>query len=526
MRFSWSYLPLILAAASPGLACSTDLGDGGPPIDGGVSGPDAVLRFEPQGTLELAPGEERAVGVVGSPPARYEVSFSLVGEAAGAWLDRTKVVADAGGRAAVTLHAPSVASTFRLRATLKEGPSAEIGASVSEKGFGTVRVIPRYDGHRQASEWTASVKAGTTCAAIAARLPEEPEGALVATAPADEPGGVEITSAPVGPNLAVAIRAGRAMWGCVNVPDLAAGKEREVEVAVKDGPIDLPATSLDLSLAFTPTAGVSALLEATTTRLVDAFLPENDEAAALLDAMAMAVPSDMAEEFAEQRAQMDWDGLTANHLEAAGQPLREVCRGWTAAGLAALPAEITGQIQGIADVPGKAWLEVTALGGVSAEDAGVPPTAHQMSWSADPGDVLRLTGILYWVPSRYAGAAAWVGAQEALPGATSVAQALGEVAGCEALGADLGGYAGCDALCLAALCQAALAARWEAALDASALAGLAGTVAIAASGPGAVDQEAVPVAWNAAWLGKISDGETEATVEGQAEAAAPMVGLE
>lgn len=517
MRFTWLYLPLILAAAVPGLACSRDVDGEASPVGPGVAGPDASLRFESTGTIELAPGEERAVGVTGSPPARYEVRFSLVGEARGAWLDQTTVVADAAGRAAVNVHAPSVASTFRLRATIKDGPSAEIGVSVSEKGFGTVRVVPVYGGGRQATEWTASVKAGTTCADIAATLPDEPEGALVATASAED-AAVEIESAPVGPSLAVAIRAGRAMWGCVDVPDLAAGEVREVEVEVKDGPIDLGATTLALSLAFTPNADVGALLAATTARVVDAFLPEGGEAAALLDAMALAAPSDQAELFAEQRALGDWDGLAAAHLAGNGSALREVCGGWATAGLAALPAEITGQVEGIADVPGKAWLEVETLGGVAAEDAGVPPTAHQMSWTADPGDVLRLTGAVYWMPSRYVGAAAWAGAQEAQPGVASVAEALAQAAGCADLGAELQGYAECDPACLAALCEAGLAARWQLALDASAMAGLTGTVSIAASGPGTVDQDAVPVAWSAQWLGKISDGETEATVEGEAEA--------
>jgi hypothetical protein len=488
-----------------------------------VSGPDATLEFDDEGTLELAPGEERAVAVIGSPPARYEVSFSLIGEAAGAWLDRTSVVADPSGRASVTLHAPNLASTFRLRATIKDGPSAELGVSVSDKGFGTIRIVPDYAGTREATEWTGSVKAGTTCAEIAPTLPEEPEGALVATAPADEPG-VEIKSAPVGPNLAVAIRAGRAMWGCADVPDLAAGEVRDVTVTVKDGPIDLAATNLDLALTFEQDDTVGALFAGVAERMLDAFLPEGGEAAALLDAMQLAAPVEQAGTFADHRLMMSWDGLAAAHLAGLPVPLRTVCQGWAAAALPAGPFEITARLAGIADVPGKAWTEVVSIGPVLAENAGVPSTAHQMSWTADPGDILRLTGAVYWVPSRFLGAAAWLGAQAELPGAASMGDALAGAALCGDLAATLVGYPECDAGCLAGLCAAGLAARWEAALDAVPMPGLAGTVAISASGPGTVDQDAAPMGWSAEWLGKISDGENEATVQGTVEGVVSMGG--
>jgi hypothetical protein len=516
MRFSWLILlPLVLGAAAPGVACSQraafDLED--PP---GVPGPDATLAFDDEGTLELAPGALRDVGVTGSPPASYEVRFSLVGEAAGAFLDRTTVVADARGRASVELHAPSLASTFRLRATIKDGPSAEIGVAVSDKGFGTVRVVPLYEGHREVTEWIASVKAGTTCADIAAALPGEPEGALVASAPPDEP--VVVKSAPVGPNLAVAIHAGQAAWGCADVADLQAGATRDVKVKVKDGPIDLAATSLDLTLAFTPTGEVSQLLAATTDRVVEALLPAGAEASTLLDAMELAAPPEQAPAFEEQRSLGQWDAAVAGHLGSLPVPLREACSGWADLGLSQQPSEITGYLGAISDVPGQAFLEVTAFGAIDAEDAGLPPE-HLMSWTAEPGDVLRLVGDLFWIPSRFVGAAAWQGASAELPGAGSMGEALAEAAQCQALGAALGGYPGCDAACLGDLCAAALGERWQMALDASALAGLVGGIAVSASGAATVDEDASPIGWSAAWLGVLSDGEGDpVTVQGEASA--------
>ena len=526
MRFSWLYLPLVLAAASPGLGCSAEDVAPASTDPPGVPGPDATLSFLEDGTLELAPGEERAVAVSVSPPARYEVSFSILGDVPGAWLDRTQITADPDGRAAVVLHAPSLATTFRLGATVKDGPSAELGVSVSDKGFATLRVIPAYGGQRQATEWTASAMAGTTCKELEATLPEIPEGALQESAPADDLAGVEIRSAPVGPNLAVALRAGRAMWGCVDVADLRAGEERAVEVSVKDGPIDLAATALDLTLTFTPNADTGAILAATTARVMDALLPEDGEALALLDAMEAALPPDQQALFAEERDLAGWNPIAATHFGTLPAPLRDACRGWAEADLAARPPEITAGLRGMSEVPGKAWLEVIALGGLPAEEAGVPATAHQASWVSEPGDRLRLDGTVYWIPSRYVGAAAWEGALAAQPGASTMGEALAAAAACDDLAASLGGFGACDEVCLASLCATALDARWSLAVDASAAAGLAGSFALSVSGPAVIDEDATPVAWSAAWLGKISDGEFEATIQGEAEGVESPGGVE
>jgi len=111
------------------------------------TGPDhpvmRMLTFEEEGTLQLEPGEVRRVWVAGHPPAPYTVSFSLLGDAGGAWLDRTTAIADESGRTWVRLHASNL-STFRLRAATKEGLAAELGVAVSAEGFGTLCVILVY----------------------------------------------------------------------------------------------------------------------------------------------------------------------------------------------------------------------------------------------------------------------------------------------------------------------------------------------------------------------------------------------
>ena len=182
---------------------------------GGVSGPDATVAFTHEGTLALTPGQVVEISITTSPPDFYEVSFFFLGDSLNASVDRTTVVADSAGRAALLLRAPDLATTFSLRASIKDGPSIDAAISVSDEGFGTIAVIPDYSGPREVTKWTASVVARTTCKAIADELPGEPDGALPATAAfVDEPTIDEvprIDNAPVGPNLAITLRAGHAI---------------------------------------------------------------------------------------------------------------------------------------------------------------------------------------------------------------------------------------------------------------------------------------------------------------------------
>lgn len=501
-----------------GLAsCSLHLADGSagePGVLPEVPRP-VTLAFEEQATLQLVPGELRTLWVTSQPPAPYEVSFTLLGEAAGAWVDRTTAVADEDGRASVQLHASNLGSTFRLRAATKDGPAAELGVSVSAEGFGTLRVIPVYQGMRVAKSWTASVVAEATCEDLATAAPQAPVGALVAHGGPDEP--VVVEGAPVGPSLTVALHSGRIMWGCVGERELQAGSARDVYVPIKDLPINLAATRLNAKLTLVTADGLNAMLDAATEQLLDAFLPADAEAASLLDAMQRAAPSAQAAAFAAQRIERDWDVAAKAHLAALPIPLRDRCRGWARAGLADTPLAIDGHLSGLEEMPGSALFEASWLGSVTADGAGVPPE-QLMSWTADPGDVLRLAGTLSWVPSGYIGGAAGLGAAVETA-AESVPAALAAAAECSALGDLLGGYAGCNSDCMATLCAGGLKLLWREGTDASETAGLIGEIVVNASGPAQVNSAAAPIAWTADWLGTIryGDGE-EVSVEGQVNA--------
>ena len=517
MRLLWSYPWLLAALAVCAAGCSSAAsGDAAPQPVEGVSGPDASIAFAPASTLALAPGELVTVTVATSPPDHYRIGFFLLGESLDASLSGSSVVADAEGRAAVQLRAPSSPTTFRLRASIQDGPSTEVAISVSDQGFGAIRVVPMYAGTRPVETWTAGVVAGASCAAIASTLPGEAAGAIIATAPGDaDP---IVGDAPVGPNLAVTLRAGHYLWGCADTSSLAPSAELAVKVTVIDKPIDLAATDLDVTLTYSPDPGPYAeMLGAATELLQEQLFPlAQPEPTVLLDEMekGLSTPEDVAAFEAARQAGL-WDTATADHLAAGVGSLRALCGAWTLAGLADQSPVIVGHL-GAAEA-GQAVFETKVFGGVDAAAALVPGDTL-MKWTADAQANVALSGKLYWLPSRYVGAATFAGASVELPQATTVSEALATAARCDVLGELLGAVGSCDTACVAALCETALATRWQGALAASGAAGLVGELSITAGGPAQVGDAADPIAFSGEWLGQVTVGASVAGVDGEASA--------
>ncbi len=484
----------------------------------------ALIRFEQEGTITLAPGESRAIQVVASPPTTYDVRFALVGDGAlDGWIEVAAVTADANGMATIQLHAPNQPTTFHLRASIvladgSAGPSAETSVAVSAQGFGTVRVLPQYTGKRAVETWTASVAARTTCADLAATLPGEPKGALVAKAAFGAAPLVQ--NAPVGPNLAVAVRAGHYGWGCADTTDLKADGALDVKVTIVDKPIDLAATDLDLALTYKPDAAdYKALIGGATELLGEAFLPKgSSESALVLAAMKLAAPLDQAPAFDAASAMLGWDAVAAAHFNGLPKSVRARCTSWIDAGLPLQAPTLTAHLT--AKDVGVATLDLLTIGSIDAAAAGVP-AASTFSWTADPDDTLILGGNVLWQPSRYVGAVALAGAKVNQPNAQTVTDALAQAADCAGLAAKLGGFGTCNADCVVALCAKALDDRWTLALAASTEAGQIGHLAITASGPAQIDDTAKPRGFKGIWLGTVSDGVVSAKVKGSFEATPP-----
>lgn len=528
MRFSSITVALVIVLTG-GAACNVSL-DSSPATTSSLDPPPpsaALIRFEQEGTIPLAPGELRRVHAFATPPTRYDVRFSLIGDALDGWIESAAVKADDDGMATMALHAPNQPTTFHLRASVvlangESGPSAETSVAVSAQGFGTLRVLPHYAGKRAVEKWTASVMARTTCADLAALLPGDPSGALVSKALLGKP--LLVPNAPVGPNLAVAVRAGHYAWGCADTTELKADGVVDVRVILVDKPIDLGATNLDLALAYQPDAAdYGALIGGATKRLRDAFLPMGiTEAELLLVAMASAAPGDQALAFNAARVAQGWDDLCAAHIAALPTSLRERSTIWIAAGLLGQAPVIKAHLSAKDDSPGVAELRVLTIGSLDAAAAGVPTTIP-FSWTADPDDTLILGGNMPWQPSRYVGAAAFVGAKIEQPSALTMADTLARAADCHGLAAELSGFGSCDASCLEALCKKALDARWSQGLADSSAAGKTGHLTITASGPAQLDDTAAPNGVKGSWLGTVSDSIVSAKVKGSFEGSPPGV---
>ena len=521
MRFLRSCLGL--AASLVPLACSmADLSTGGAGgLGGGAPFPlgDATVSFDTPGTLTLTTGATEALGVTAQPASGFSIGFSLIGNTFDASLDQTTVTADPStGHASVELHAPSMASTFHVRASLldadgKPGPSAERGVAVSEQGFGAVRVMPLYVGTRPVSTWTASVVAHATCKSLQGTLPAEPLGSLTATAAlGSEP---LIDNAPAGLPLAVVVRAEHFAWGCTDSAGPTAGDTIDVSVTVIDKLLDLSTASVSVGLTYTPDAPFAALLADMTGTLTDAFLPVGSkDGTVLLDAMEVLVPTASAATFTQRRMSKSWDALANQHFAALSPGIEERVQAWVAAGLV-LQAPVIEAGVAAAGKPSHPSVKVVQFGDLDAITAGVVPGVF--TWSAQPNDSVLLAGKLAWAPSRFAAAAALPAAQQDFPQATTVAAALTSAVDCQGLATALGSFGTCDVACVAQLCGVAVTARWN---GASTM-GPAGWVDIEASAAATVGDAAQPTALAGHWVGTFSDGTLAVMVNGDLTGTTP-----
>jgi hypothetical protein len=488
-----------------------------PPDDPPDAGVDGSISFENEETLLLAPGETVDIGVVTTPAAAYSVSFYLAGDGLDASLDQSQVVTDpSSGKAKVKLRAPNSATNFVVRATIKDGPAADLAVSVSDQGFGTLQITPVYGGKRALDQWLGRVVSGTTCEALAETFPDDPEGALIGSADPEEP--LVITGAPVGPNLTVFVRAGHYMWGCRDEADLVAGETTPLEVNIVNKPIVLDEAHLDIELDFAPdpVPWQTIVDDGKALLMSDFFGGYQSTAELLLDTMSSLAGDQNAFDLAATNG--SWLTTIEAHLATYSVDIQQSLSDLMDSGLAKQPELIVGNVDAFEQAPGHALFTLKRIGTVDAAQAGVP-AEYVTTLTVDPDDTVRLGGSLFWLPSRYLGV---VTSQEGLaqnPQATDFEQALAEIVQCDDL--VLAGYTGCDATCMAQLCHSALAARWAEAVDASATSYLWGDVPFEASGKAQFDDLAALTGFEGTWLGQISSGQLNASVAGAVVAETP-----
>ena len=529
-------LPALLLLPACGSSADSDSGFAQPGNSGGTATPGVPtsLAFEPSSTLTLAPGEQRTLQVVASPPASYHMRFALVGEPGNAALDQSEVDSDSHGVAEVGLTAPTSPATFRVRASVGTTTSAEAAVSVSAGGFVTLAVHPDYHGNRVKSgdTWVASVRAGTDCASLTGTPP--PDGDLLATSDVvqniffKDP---QIDSVPVGPPLAVTIRVGHFAGGCVDVKSLVAGQANKAVVPVVDRPIQLDQTDLGVQLGVDANSpewlqAVSSSVDQTTNAMVDSA---PDDVIALLDAMqtALGQTSD-ATAFSQARAQYGWNSLLYSVMgTGATHAIRTPVKGWLTKGAATFggSSAFVGHLSGQGQSPGQAELTLSSVAGLTPGAVGAPTDLGAVSWNAEPGDTVVLGAKLTWMPSLLLTSLALAPAEKGVPSATTVPQALASRIDCTAIGTALAtagtnqteAYPGCDATCAAALCGNGLVVMWNRARKSSASKVEAATLDISATGSvDSLDNVARPKHFDGSWVGKLSVSQLALSVGGPA----------
>ncbi len=519
--FAWLASIVTGCSASGEAADSSAMGSGGT-SGGGSGGQSATTLAFGTDALLLLPGETRDLTVVAMPAGSYVVEFALLGDdIADAALDRGSAATDAAGAGVVRITAPTRPAAFTLRASIGTLASTELPVSVGAAGFATLQVTPSYAGSRPVSTWTASIRTGQSCSELVGSPP--PDGELADEAISGQAPRIE--NVPVGPVLAVTLRAGHYVSGCLDVESLISGELNTVVVPVVDRPMLLAETSLDVELGIDAAApGWSSAVDAAVERTAEAMIGgAPDDVSALLDAMKVSTPlPDAAQLFAAARAEGDWDSALSGTLGTAESAtlIRDWVRGFIHTGAAALatPSALSARLVAAGEAPGHAYLTLETVAGLPVEDSGVM-AENLVTWTADPGDTVHLGATLHWFESRLFTGLAAAPAAQAVPGTTTVPGALAESLSCTTVAATLTGapgpaYDGCEASCVEALCKSALTAMWQRAVDASGTVSPASTLEITAAGAAAVDDEARPSAFDGQWVGTLEDGTAAESLSG------------
>ncbi|HTA94107.1 MAG TPA: hypothetical protein VK745_31225 [Polyangiaceae bacterium] len=512
-------------AANAGSAAS--LSDAGGDAADAEPTPDS-LAFEPSDTLNLEPKATQQLTVATTPPGNFHVRFALLGSGSDsapgdAALDASEVDTDATGVAKVTLTAPSSPTSFTVRASVAT-VQAWLGVSVSASNYTTLLVLPSYSGMRPVTEWTATASAGVKCAELMGNPP--PDGPLVATAAAGQ--ALELVKVPVGVDLAVTLRAGHYIGGCADQSALSEEDGNQVLVYASDRPLNLAATTLALRFGPTqPAAALSKLLSASISDAESALVNgATSDVTALLDAMVAATATASREPFSAARLAQGWDSALDTALgSGAATLLRAPADRWFNAGLASFYAPDTFATQ-LSALPGGALMTLSTVAGVPAGSAGFP-TTFQTTWSADSSDTLLLGTQLSWLPSRLLTALAVAPALLEVPQALSVESALSDSADCALVAQTLiahgttpgsTAYAGCNESCVLDACNAAIAALWQNASDASG--NVSATLSVTGTGAAVVGDDASVTSLSGSWVGQLQVGADTAPAAGPVSAVA------
>lgn len=504
------FTAIILAGGIGCTARSDEPGNGSP--DPGDPDPtdEETIAFVPAGMLTLAPSELTSLTVEVSPPRRQNVTFELLTETVGfdGFLLSSEVRVLDDGTARVDLQAPSGPALFTVRASLPEGARAVRSISINAQGYGSIDVIPSYDGARVIPQWTASARVNETCEALETYFED---GQLVSTGATR----VAITDVPSGVPIAVTIRGGQLAAGCATLTALRADDLEEVEIEVNDHPVDVSNGTLSMQLGIDSSTAVFA---SHFNQAIDAgsssFRADSaNDAAALLSHMSSELGGADQEDFESAISTHQLENVVQS-LYAEEAPITQV--------VSSLLNDAASEITGPDVFRGQLTLQGASSQFLLTEAVGVEASASGFfqgsTWmvSSESGDMVVLGGTLSYEPLRWLKAIADSRSEEGPSPEERILEAANCAAVAEAITAAVGSppFDECDESCLDELCQDSVASVWDIVPDQdSALT----TLQLGISGRAGLYGSAKIESLTGSWVGRLGT-EDETSVGGIAEA--------
>lgn len=524
----WGVIALAICALGVCTGCGASDDSGSEATAGSNDNEPTItsLRFDAapdDDAVRVSPGAVRELKVVASPAGRYPVSFSMLGEVHNAALDVSKTTTNESGEGFVSLTAPTETASFVMRATIGQA-TAEIAVSVSNEGYTTVRVLPSYQGRRTITSWFATASANRSCADLGQATPPA-DGPLRAEAAPDQV--PQIGAVPIGERVAVTLRAGHYVGGCVDVPSVSGTAPNVITVPVADRPIQLLGATLDVRLAAQPNSVAlrDALRAHMDVTIADAVLVD-----ALLDSMTAVASTEQRSAFTQQREYGSWDQkLRTLPQFGSSYGLRPQLKTWMLAGTERVVGEplLDGRVTSTDEQNPVTTLELAEVVGLDAAYAGFRAKSDA-SWKAEAGDTVLLGSTVTWSPSlllmRLASAAAdeaevngieRTALMSSLVDCPSVAQALKEA------GVSDVPFPGCTVECARALCESAMAGLWGELESASVERSENSTLVLSATGAAAIDDQARLLGFEGSWVATLGSPITTVSMTGAARAAKP-----
>ena len=481
--------------------------------DNGLSNTNPeTIGFSPANTARLLPSATASFAVIVQPAGTYKVGLALLGASNDASLSETVVRTGPDGQAQFSVTAPSIATSFAVRASAGQ-LSRQLDISVSEDGYASLRVTGNYAGNRSIEKWVATVKTGGSCADYGSSLPDD--GTL--RAESTTASNIVVTSVPVGAVQSLILRGDFSVWGCKDIPTLVTDASLDFPIQVFDIPASYSANPIAANFAVTTNAATwAANLTTASSRLREAFFDSTtDDAALLLDAMQNSAADPLAQsEFAQRSVSGNWPVVLATEWSAlaggSSNCISFAIDSWLDSALKQIASGVY-IATSIALTTTSSSLDPEQLNLRSI--AGVPPDDLQSAVSfpvkttLGANDSLAMSSELSFSEANLIRAIAIEPATQQHPSAKDIPSALSSLLGCDTLGARLDEAAptvtSCDAGCLGQLCNNALLRLWTQTDSVAAQWGVT-RLTLSSSGNLVVDANAMVTGYNGTWVGVIS----------------------